>query len=159
MIKLTAQQTAEFLRRSYTAVDGLWFMKVEEKYGFEAALEIDRAVWMIFPKIQARLLKSAGNLDKGIDALAECYSTRLALENFTFQAEKSTDGVRFTIENCPWHNVMVKSGREKLSGRIGEIICLTECEVWAKEFGEGIRFEPESRICKGATKCMLRFGI
>ena len=158
MAELTYKQQAEFLRRSYTAVDGLWFMKIEEKYGFEAALEIDKEVWKVFPKIQARLLKSMSKMDHGIDALVECYSTRLALENFTFRTEKTENGVKVIIEKCPWHEVMVKSGRGKLSGRIGDVICQSECETWAKEFGEDITFESEGRICKGETCCIIRFG-
>jgi hypothetical protein len=157
MIKLSNEQIIEFLRRSYTSIDGLWFMKMEEKYGFEAALDIDREVWKVFPRIQARLLKSMSKMDKGIEALVECYTTRLALEDFTFHIEKSDDGVKVIIEKCPWHEIMVKSGREKLSGRIGDVICQTECETWAREFGEEIRFESKGRICKGETECIIKF--
>jgi hypothetical protein len=60
MIQLTPEQIAEYYHRSYTVVDGLWFMKIEEKYGFDAALDIDKEVWKVFPKMQARLLKSLG---------------------------------------------------------------------------------------------------
>ncbi len=52
MKHLTDQQAAEYFHRSFTAVDGLWFMKVEEKHGFDAALEIDNEVWKVLPKIQ-----------------------------------------------------------------------------------------------------------
>jgi hypothetical protein len=40
MIELSDKQIAEFWHRSYTSVDGLWFMKVEEKHGFDLALDI-----------------------------------------------------------------------------------------------------------------------
>ncbi len=158
-IHLTNKQKIEFLRRSYTAIDGLWFLKMEEKYGFEAALEIDKEVWASFPKIQVRLLKSMTGKSQGIEALEECYTARLTLEGFTFDVEKSPDGSGFkmVIGRCPWHEIMMKSGREKLSGRIGEVICETECSVWASEFGENIRFESEGRVCKGAPECVLCF--
>jgi hypothetical protein len=42
---LDEKQISELWHRSYTAVDGLWFMKVEERYGFEAALDLDDEVW------------------------------------------------------------------------------------------------------------------
>ena len=157
MIHLTDDQKIEFLRRSYTAIDGLWFLKIEEKYGFEAALEIDREVWKVFPKVQARLLKSLTGKDSGLAALVDCYTARLTLENFTFHTEKSAEGVKVIIDKCPWHEIMVKSGREKLSGRIGDVICQTECETWASEFGEDLRFESEGRICKGEKECLVRF--
>jgi hypothetical protein len=157
MIHLSGEQKIEFLRRSYIAIDGLWFLKIEEKYGFEAALEIDREVWKAFPKIQSRLLKSMTGLDSGLDALLECYTTRLALENFTLHTEKSADGVRVIIEKCPWHEILVKSGREKLSGRIGDVICQTECETWAGEFGKDIKFKSDGRICRGDKECVINF--
>ena len=39
MLNLTRQQTADYLHRSYTAVDGLWFMKAEAVLGFLCCLE------------------------------------------------------------------------------------------------------------------------
>ncbi len=57
MFELNDKQIAEFFRRSYTAVDGLWFVKAEETCGFDAALDLDDEVWKIFPKVQARMLK------------------------------------------------------------------------------------------------------
>jgi hypothetical protein len=44
MDSLTDQQICDYSHRSYKAVDGLWFMKAEEKYGFNAALDIDKEV-------------------------------------------------------------------------------------------------------------------
>ena len=52
MLKLSAKQVLEFYHRSYTTVDGLWYMKVEEKYGYDAALEIDNDVWKVLPKME-----------------------------------------------------------------------------------------------------------
>ncbi len=48
------QALVEYLRRSYTAVDGLWFVMVEEAHDFDHALALDERVWQILPKIQAR---------------------------------------------------------------------------------------------------------
>ena len=159
MIGLNSEQIIEYFKRSYTAVDGLWFVKLEEKYGFDAALEIDQGVWKAFPKIQARFLKSAGKLGNGMDALLECLATKLNLEGFKFCAEKSDSqgGFQISINVCPWHNLMLKSGREKLSGEIGTLVCNTEYSVWASEFGDNIKFELKEQICKGSPSCILQF--
>ena len=157
MIRLTDKQRAEFFHRSYTAVDGLWFIKVEERWGFEAALDIDNEVWKILPKIQARQLKSMGKLGKGMEALCECLTTKLALENFAFTPEKDETGFKIVINECPWHNLMLKSNREELSAKVGTLICNTEYSVWAAEFGEEIAFALQSQICKGASVCILQF--
>src|SRR4030042_4451976 len=158
MIELTKKQIAEYFHRSYSAVDGLWFMKIEEKYGFDVALDIDNEVWKVFPKIQARLLKSMGKLGDGIDALFEAITTKLNLEGFSLKSEKVDDGFKIVLNNCHWHNLMVKSKREALSGKVGTLICNTEYSVWASEFGENIKFELKHQICTGSNSCILKFA-
>ena len=84
MLELSDKQVADFFRRSCIVVDGLCFMKAEEKQGFAAALDLDDEVWKVFPKIQARLLKSISGVTSGMDTLSECHTTKLALEGFEF---------------------------------------------------------------------------
>ena len=160
MIELNHKQAAEFYYRSYTTVDGLWFMKVEEKYGFDTALEIDKEVWKVLPKIQARMLKSMGKTGNGMEALVECFTTKLTLDGFTFRIEKTRNdrGFRVIINRCPWHSLMVKSGRENLSEKVGTLICNTEYSTWASEFGDNICFELQDQICKGSEFCILQFS-
>lgn len=135
-------------------------MKVEEKYGCDAALEIDNEVWKVLPKIQARMLKAIGKMENGMEALFECLTTKLMLDGFTFKTEKAENGggFRVIIDRCPWHDLMVKSGREHLSGKVGSRICNTEYLAWASEFNNGIRFELQSQICKGSESCRLQFS-
>jgi len=158
MIHLSDKQIAEFWHRSYAAADGLWFVKVEGRHGFDDALDIDNEVWKVLAKIQARMLKSICKVEKGLDGLYECLTTRLQLEGFDFEARKTGGaGFEVSIRRCPWHELMVKSGREKLSGIVGTLICNTEYSAWASEFGEDIRFELGEQVCKGAGVCVLRF--
>ena len=159
MLELSDAQIAEFYHRSYSSVDGLWFMKLEEKYGFEAALEIDNEVWKVFPKIQARVLKSACKMGVGLEALGECLTAKLSLEGFSFKAEKAGEsGLRVVISRCPWHDLMIKSGRENLSVKVGSLICRTEYSVWAAEFGDNLLFRLPRQICDGAEACVLELS-
>ncbi len=159
MIKLNDTQTTEYFHRSYTAVDGLWFMKTEERYGFDIALEIDRNVWRIVPKIQARTMKSLTGLGNGIDALRDALETKLTIENFTFETEVPVDGGSFLliVTDCPWHNMMVRAGREHLSAKVGTAICDAEFPVWAAEFGDNLSFSMEGRLCGGGKCCIMKF--
>ncbi|MCX6677455.1 MAG: DUF6125 family protein [Methanothrix sp.] len=163
MTGLTDEQKAEYFRRSYTAVDGLWFMKVEEKLGFAEALQLDEAVWKVLPKIQARTLKRMMHLEGGLPGLQQALSARLALEGFEYEMERreEEEGFAVIVKRCPWHDLMIKSGRGKLSEQVSDLICRVENSVWASEFsGEGgeIGFEREERICRGEGRCVLRFG-
>lgn len=156
MINPTDRQIAEYFRRCYTAADGLWFMKVEERYGFEAALQMDEAVWSVLPKIQARAMKAICNLENGMEGLYEGITTRLILEGFDFLAKREAEGFRVIIKRCPWQDMMVKSGREKLSEKVSNLICNIENSVWASEFGD-VKFIHEAQICKGSKECVLCF--
>jgi hypothetical protein len=161
MSHLTEEQKTEYFRRSYTAVDGLWFMKVEERIGFEQALQIDEAVWRILPKIQARTLKAMMNLPAGLAGLEQALSARLALEGFEFDIGRQEGAVEVAVRACPWHQIMIKSGRGALSERVSEVICRVENETWASEFsekeGKKIGFEREKRLCRGDGACRLCF--
>lgn len=159
MIHMTEGQIADYLRRSYTAIDGLWFMKAEERYGFDAALDLDEEVWKVFPKIQVRMLKKLGEVDAGLQALADCLQAKLEIENFEFHiTDVRQDSFNVVISGCPWHQLMIKSGREELSGKVGTRICRTEYSVWASEFGCRLHFDADSRICTGGPSCILGFS-
>jgi len=157
MDQLNSSQIEEYLHRSYEAVDGLWFMKVEEQYGFDKALEIDNEVWKVLPKIQARMLKSFMKKNSGLEDLFQCCTTKLTLDGFKYKSEKKGNGFTIIIERCPWHDLMVKSGRHDLSEKIGTRICNTEYAVWASEFNVYIDFKIQEQICNGSASCILQF--
>lgn len=159
MPDLTQEQIAAYYHRSYKTVDGLWFVKTEEKFGFETAMDIDTEVWKVIPKIQARILKSMLNLDKGVDALLVCFSKKLELDGFIFTAESSTDTPGFSIKiiSCPWYNLRVKSGREKLFEHCQDRICNTEFKIFAAEFDDSLPFRYQTQLCKGAECCIIQF--
>jgi hypothetical protein len=157
MEHLTSKQIIEFFHRSYKAADGLWFMKIEEKYGFDAALEVDKEVWKVMPKIQARMIKSLLGKGEGEAALLESLTAKLSLEGFKFKVEQNENGFRIKISECPWHNLMVKSGREKHSAKVGTTICNVEYAVWTSEFDKNIQFTLGNQKCKGSEHCTLDF--
>jgi len=77
---LTQKEIIEYLYQCYVKVDGLWFVKVEEQFGFDKALEIDTEVWKIMPKIQARFLKS--KLNSGFSALEDKLNDNYKDDNY-----------------------------------------------------------------------------
>lgn len=160
MVELSDRQIIEYWHRSYRTVDGLWFVKVEERYGFDTALDIDNGVWTVFPKMQARMIREMGELEQGLAGLLEAIVTKLNLEGFVCETEEiaSGSGFEIRISECPWHNIMVNSRRKELSGKVGTLICNTEYSVWASEFGGDISFELGDQICEGDKTCILRFN-
>ena len=155
---------AEYYHRCYKAVDGLWFVKTEQMYDFDSALEIDQEVWNIMPKIQARFLKKKLEAEEGLAALDICFTKKLELDGFKFKTDRQKDGngivgISFIISECPWHEILIRSKREHISDKIGGIICSTEYNVWASEFGKDIKFSfSGERICRGDARCILSFN-
>ncbi len=178
MKKLTDKDKIEYLYKNYIKTDGLWFVKVEEQFGFDKALEIDREVWKVLPKMQARFLKKKLALGDGIDNLTVALREKMHIDGFetkiniknkgksgkdsagTDNAAAGCDSATVSINRCPWHNIMIKAGREDLSKEIGSVICLAEYTAFAKEFGANIKVSVEKQICSGSSnRCVFHFNI
>ena len=159
MGRLTDRQAAEFFHRSYTAVDGLWFVKLEQRYGFDTALDVDAEVWKVMPKIQARKLKELLGASDGLDGLSDCLTAKLEAEGFDFQAERDASGqaLEVRIRGCPWQDLLAKSNRQHIADKVGQRICTIEYGVWAAEFGADIALQLDERLCAGGKACVLRF--
>lgn len=154
---LSPEQVEEYLYRSYTRVDGLWFVLAEERYGFDAALALDESVWKVMPKIQARLLQEQLDLTKDMAGLTVALRAKLALDRYDFEINENVSGIAITLSGCPWHELIVRSGRAHLAERIGGVICGIEFPVFAQEFNCSCSGAPELRLCRDGGNCCFRF--
>jgi len=149
----------EMLRRSYFAVDGLWFVMAEEMFDPDQALELDERVWKVMPKIQARkarqLLRLRGS---SLAELAQCFALKLTAEGHRFEVSRTGhDELEVIITECPWLKLLEQSNRVHLAETIAEHICVAEGDTWASEFSEGIEFNLASRMCAGDESCHFLF--
>lgn len=150
---------SDYLRHSFVAVDGLWFMKVEEAYGLEVALELDARVWEVTGKIQARTAqKVLGLEDHSLATLAECLRLKFSAENYQADVELDTSrSLTVSIQTCPWLKVLQKAERIHLAGTIATKICTADFGAWALEFGKELDFSPTQTRCGQASHCRVRF--
>ncbi|HUI90871.1 MAG TPA: DUF6125 family protein [Chitinivibrionales bacterium] len=158
MFNLSPDQIIDYFKKSYAAVDGLWFMKTEDADGFDKALDVDEKVWQIMPKIQARKMKSFSKMDWGIDALRECFEAKLSLDGFVFTTVNNGSFFDINVSECPWYDKLVQSNRANLAEKIGSRICTAEYSGWANEFGCSFSFLGEDRICRECKSCSMRFS-
>lgn len=154
---LTSQQVEDYLHRSYTRVDGLWFVLTEERYGFDAALALDAAVWRVLPKIQARLLQEQLGLAPDPSGLAPALTAKLALDRYEFSLTQTPGGIQIILTRCPWHDLIVNSKRAHLAERIGGVICSLELPVFAREFNCSCTGPPNQRLCRNGGNCVFGF--
>jgi hypothetical protein len=150
---------SEYFKRSYFALDGLWFMMIEEESSFDKALEIDENVWRILPKIQARKVKELLDLEGiGLADFLRAIKVKLEAEEYDYEERPlGTDHVQIVIRSCPWYAILRKANREHLAPRIADAICSLEFRVWLNEFGRELNFGIESRRCTGDPVCVLDF--
>lgn len=142
-----SMDSLEYFKKSYFAVDGLWFIMVEEESSFEYALELDKRVWKIMAKIQARLAMKLGK------DFFESLRLKWDTEGYTYRLEKYS----VIIEQCPWWEIMKSSGRENTAGRVGATICPILYNEWAKEYKAPYTITFETSMCQGDKVCTLHF--
>jgi hypothetical protein len=99
--------------KNWLAHDGLWFQEVEQRYGIEKAIELDKAAWAKFTVIEAKRimrrldLKSGG----GIPALIEALRFRLyAYINRQEIRQLAPDRCVLTMQTCRVQDARQRKG-------------------------------------------------
>lgn len=130
--------------RNLWAVDGLYYLGIEERYGTEGATEIDRKVWEVMGKIEARRLKEIlGIKESDIPTIMEVLrltSWSLDLEDKEIKVEEDK-GV-FKNINCRVQKTRIKKGLEEFpckNVRWGYL------KSFAKEFNKNVVVE--CKVC------------
>jgi len=75
----TSRRALTDAAKNWLAMDGLWFQAVEQVYGMDAAIALDREVWKQFAVIEALRIKERLGLPEngGLNALAIAFKNRL----------------------------------------------------------------------------------
>jgi hypothetical protein len=130
--------------RDLWAVDGLYYIGIEEAFGTEAATEIDRKVWEVMGKIEARRLKELFGI-KGNDIPSVMKALRhsgwaLDLEDKEIIVEE----MRGIIRNvrCRVQNTRIKKGLSEFGCKPVRWGFL---KAFAKEFNPNIIVE--CKVC------------
>lgn len=100
-------------RKDSRFLDGLWFMNIEDRFGFEEAMKIHCEMWGQFGRYQARLIKAAFDLgDDPISALVMAVDLDPAwlLWDYTIGPLSGTEAL-FRVTGCKAQQVRIKIGR------------------------------------------------
>lgn len=140
LLKLPKEKLSDFIffhLRNLWAVDGLYFLGIEETFGTNAATTIDQHVWEVMGKIEARKLKEFLNItgnDLSSMMTALQYSTwALDLEDKEIIMKKNQAIIRNV--NCRVQNTRMKKG---LSEFTCKPVRLGFLKAFAKEFNPDI---------------------
>jgi hypothetical protein len=113
---LTQDELDELLEKAFTAIDGHWFMGLEEAVGFEQAMEVDIKVWARFSETIARRLKKMWGIERPTREQAlRILDIIYALGHLQVETTQEAAG-RYLADtpSCPWWENLKRAGREKL---------------------------------------------
>ncbi|MEM1538713.1 MAG: DUF6125 family protein [Candidatus Nezhaarchaeales archaeon] len=72
--KKDLEKYVEFLLKHYRLIDAFWFLNVEERFGMEAAVEINEKIWSSIGRIAARDLKEKFNVKGGLEGFRKAFN-------------------------------------------------------------------------------------
>ena len=135
--------------KNWVAMDGLWFQAVEQAYGMDAAIALDREVWEQFAVVEARRIKERLALpDKGgLDALEIAFKNRLISrlnELEILRPDEKTLIIR--LKTCRVQAARKRNGMPEFPCRS---VGLVECPVCARTIDA--RIIPECLSCPPET--------
>jgi len=99
--------------KNWLAHDGLWFQAVDQQYGMETAIDIDRAAWEKFTVVEAKRIMLRLGLEPGggIPALVECLKHRLyARLNLQESIEVTDTRAVFRMVDCRVQSARKRKG-------------------------------------------------
>lgn len=105
--------------RNLWRVDGLYFLGIEEKFGTEAATEIDAGVWQIMAKIEAKSLRRMFQVSENTDIstiMNLLQKSSWALDQSFKTVETSDNKAVLTIDRCRTQEARLRKG-------LGEFPC------------------------------------
>ncbi len=114
---LTKAQLLKILKvysLNWITLDGLWFSGVEEKFGMDAAVELDERMWSKQSAVEAHRMREALNITtKGPAGVAEAYGLLTACTGETFAAEYSgtPQKMRVRVPHCTAQEARQKRGK------------------------------------------------
>jgi len=138
--QITKEKIPEYIfmqLRNLWAVDGLYFLGIEERYGTDVATEIDANVWAVMGKIEARKLKEfLGITSTDIPSLMN------ALQNTTWALDLEDKEIVIQKDHAVVRNVRCRVQNTRKSKGLKEFGCKPVrfgfLKAFAKEFNPDI---------------------
>jgi hypothetical protein len=148
--------------KNWVAMDGLWFQAVEQAYGMDAALALDRGVWEQFAVIEARRIKERLALPEkgGLNALEIAFKNRLiSLLNELEILRPDEKNLIITLKTCRVQAARKRKGMPEFPCRS---VGLVEFPVFARTIDA--RIIPECLSCPpetlpGTPYCSWKFTL
>ena len=141
--KIPEEKLSDFVfmhLRDMWAVDGFYYMFIEEEYGTEVATEIDRRVWEVMGKIEARKIRKLFDI-KGT-SVRECMKA-LSYSGWSMDLEDKEIEV-LSDNHAILRNVKCRVQNTRITKGLGEFGCKPVRFGFLKSFAK--EFNPEITV-------------
>lgn len=108
--KKTLIDLVKMYSRNWMTLDGLWFSGVEERYGLDAAMDIDTRMWQIGSMIEAKRIKELLKMGRGLENILRAINFMSWAASFGYEYDLSTDKAVWTCRHCPPQEQRIKAG-------------------------------------------------
>ena len=125
--------------RNIWRVDGLYFLVIEEKFGTEAATQIDTDCWKVLGKLEARELKTLLKLKKN-----DVPSLMFALQNTSWSLYQEQKEIEVSATKGVYRVIKCRTQQTRISKGLGEFPCKNVRFSYLKSFAE--EFNPNIHV-------------
>ena len=120
MERLPKEKLIELIKmysRNWMTLDGLWFSGVEEKFGLDAATEIDIQMWKVGSLIEAKRIQGLFKLGGGLENIMKAICFMSWAPCFGYEYDLSKDRAVWTCRRCPPQEHRVRAGKGEFKCR------------------------------------------
>ncbi len=106
----------DFLLRQYRLIDALWFLGVEDKFGLDAAVELNEKVWEEMAGRSAREIKRRFRIDeKGLEGFIKAlkYFPWSIIVGYEIEDQAEDGKIVIEVPHCPPQEARLKNGRKE----------------------------------------------
>jgi len=153
------KELIQLIKSSLTAIDGPWFLEVENEIGFDKAFEIDLGVWKKYgPVIIKRIIKMLSITDNDLNSFIRILEIICEIDDTKFTIkEKTQNEALILIDYCPWYENLKRSKRENLVRC--DVVDKTIFPEWIQSFNPDLKLELSRSIPEGHDRCEWRIFI
>lgn len=130
------EEYIQFMLRQYRLVDALWFLAVEDRFGLDAAVELNERVWEDMGRRSAKEIKRRfGVEEKGLRGFIKALKYFPWTAIIGYQIDERKDKVVISVPHCPPQEARIRMGREEFPCKE---MHLREFRFFAEEIDERI---------------------
>lgn len=139
-----------------TAIDGLWFLELENELGFEKTFEIDLAVWKKYgPVMMKRIRNMLSITDSSLDSFLRILAVMCEIDGTSFKIKEKTETeATLIITRCPWYENLKRAKRENVVRC--DVVDKTIFPEWIRSFNPALALELSQSIPEGHDRCEWR---